>query len=40
MLLEAARVALDNGADAVGVYRSHAIEQLDLWSVLEKISTL
>ena len=39
-LLEAARVARANGADAVGVYRSHAVEQLDLWSTVEQIGKL
>ena len=39
-LLEAARVARANGADAVGVYRSHAVEQLDLWSTVEQIRKL
>lgn len=39
-LLEAAKVALDNGADAVGVYRSHAVEQLNLWKTIENISKL
>ena len=39
-LLEAARVARSNGADAVGVYRSHAVEQLDLWSTVEQIGKL
>lgn len=39
-LLEAARVARVNGADAVGVYRSHAVEQLDLWSTVDQIRRL
>ena len=39
-LLEAAKVALDNGADAVGVYRSHAVEQLDMWDTIKNISRL
>ena len=36
-LLEAAIRARGNGADAVGLYRSHAVEQLNLWSVVEQI---
>ena len=40
MLLEGARVALDNGADHVGVYRSHAVEQLGLWHILSEIGRL
>ena len=31
---------LSSGADAVGVYRSHAVEQLDFWCVLEEMSKL
>lgn len=37
ILVEAARVARDNGADAVGLYRSHAVEQLNLWSAVDKM---
>ncbi len=36
-LLEAAMRARGNGADAVGLYRSHAVEQLNLWPVVEQI---
>ena len=39
-MLEGARAALSSGADAVGVYRSHAVEQLDFWCVLEEIAKL
>ena len=39
-MLEGARVALASGADAVGVYRSHAVEQLDFWHVLEELAKL
>ncbi|MDP7619127.1 MAG: family 10 glycosylhydrolase [Dehalococcoidia bacterium] len=39
-LLEAARVAKASGADAVGVYRSHSIEQLGFWPVLEQMAKL
>ena len=37
ILLEAAKRARGNGADAVGLYRSHAVEQLNLWPVVEQI---
>lgn len=37
ILLEAAMRARGNGADAVGLYRSHAVEQLNLWPVVEQI---
>ena len=40
LMLEAGRVAKDNGADAVGIYRTHAVEQLDFWHVLEALSQL
>ena len=40
LLVEGARVALANGADAVGVYRSHAVDQLDLWPALERMAKL
>jgi uncharacterized lipoprotein YddW (UPF0748 family) len=40
LLLEAARRAKWNGADHVGVYRSHAVEQLDMWHVLDEIGNL
>ena len=40
LLLEAARIAKDNGADHVGVYRSHAVEQLGFWDVLANIGRL
>ena len=39
-LLEAAKIARANGADSVGVYRSHAVEQLNLWSTVEQIRKL
>lgn len=38
LMLEAGRVAMDNGADAIGIYRTHAVEQLDFWYVLEAFS--
>ena len=40
LLVEGARVALANGADAVGVYRTHGVDQLDLWSALERMANL
>lgn len=40
LMLEGARIARANGADAVGVYRSHAVDQLDLWSTLEQMAKL
>lgn len=40
LLLEAARCARANGAAIVGVYRNHAVEQLNFWPVLETIGKL
>jgi hypothetical protein len=40
LLLEAARRARASGADAVGVYRSDAVDQLGLWPVVEQIGKL
>ncbi len=40
LLVEAARRARANGADEVGIYRSHAVDQLDLWPVVEQIAKL
>ena len=40
LMIEAGRIARNNGADALGIYRSHAVEQLDFWHVLEKFSGL
>lgn len=39
-LLEGARRALAAGADAAGVYRHHAVDQLDLWDTLAMIGRL
>ena len=39
-MLRAAELAVGCGADGVGIYRSHAVEQLDLWPVLEKMGKL
>lgn len=40
LLLEAAHRAKDNGADALGVYRAHSVEQLGLWPVVEQLALL
>jgi len=40
LLTEGARRALSAGADAVGVYRHHAVDQLDLWGTLAMIGRL
>ena len=40
LLMEGARRALAAGADAVGVYRHHAVDQLDLWGTLAAIGRL
>ena len=40
LMLEAGRIAKDNGADAVGIYRTHGVEQLDFWHVLEKFGRM
>ena len=39
-LVEAARLALGAGASTVGVYGSDAVEQLDLWDAMERMSRL
>ena len=39
-LMNAARTCLDYGANAVGIYRHHAVDQLDLWSTLAAIGRL
>ena len=39
-MVEATRRARASGADAVGIYRSHAVDQLDLWPVIEQIAQL
>ncbi len=38
LMVEAGRVAKDNGADSVGIYRTHGVEQLNFWHVLEQFS--
>ena len=40
LMLEAARRSKANGADAVGIYRSHAVEQLDFWPLVEQIASM
>ena len=40
LMLRAAEVAVGCGADGIGIYRSHAVEQLDFWPVLEKMNKL
>ena len=40
LMLEAARVALANGADSVGMYRGHAVDQLNFWPLIEEIRSL
>jgi len=40
LLLEAARRAKANGADRLGVYRSHAVEQLGFWPVVQRVSRI
>ena len=40
LLMEAARRAYGSGADAAGIYRSHAVEQLGFWPLVEKIAAL
>jgi hypothetical protein len=40
LMLAASRTVTDNGADGVGTHRSHAVEQLSLWPVLEKTGKL
>ena len=40
VMLEMARQARGSGADTVGIYRAHAVDQLKLWPVVEKIASL
>ena len=39
-MLTAGRIAVDNGASGVGVYRSHSVNQLDFWPVLKRLGKL
>ena len=40
LIVSAGRIAVDNGASGVGIYRSHAVEQLDFWPVLEELGKI
>ena len=40
LMLEAARAALANGAESVGMYRGHAVDQLNFWPLIEEIRSL
>ena len=40
ILIEAGKIAMENGASGLGIYRSHAIEQLNLWDTLSKLGDL
>jgi uncharacterized lipoprotein YddW (UPF0748 family) len=40
LMLEGARVARTSGADAVGIYRSHGVDQLGFWDTLEKMGNI
>ena len=40
LMLEAARQAMGNGADSVGMYRGHAVDQLNFWPLVEEISKM
>jgi hypothetical protein len=40
LLMDGSRRALTAGADGVGVYRHHAVDQLDLWGTLAAIGRL
>ena len=37
LMLSAGRVAMGNGASGIGVYRSHSVEQLNFWPVLDEL---
>ena len=39
-MITGARTAIDNGADGIGIYRSHGVAQLNYWPVLEEMSKL
>ena len=39
-MVTAGKVAVDNGASGVGIYRSHAVEQLNFWPVLERLQRI
>ncbi len=40
LMLETARQAKGNGADSVGMYRGHAVDQLNFWPLVEEISEM
>ena len=40
LMLEAVQRAKDNGADSVGMYRGHAVDQLNFWPLVEEISKM
>lgn len=40
LMLEAARTARANGAESVGMYRGHAVDQLGFWPLIEEIRSL
>ena len=39
-MMEAARIARGTGMDGLGIYRSHAVEQLEFWPLLEQMTRL
>ena len=39
-MLTAGKIAVDNGASGIGIYRSHAVQQLNFWPVLEALSKI
>ena len=39
-MMEAARIARGAGMDGLGIYRSHAVEQLEFWPLLEQMTQL
>ncbi|MDE2926847.1 MAG: family 10 glycosylhydrolase [Acidobacteriota bacterium] len=40
LMMGAARTALANGAESVGMYRGHAVDQLNFWPLIEEIRSL
>ena len=39
-MLAAGRIAVENGASGVGIYRSHSVQQLNFWAVLRALSRI
>ena len=39
-MMEAARIARGTGMDGLGIYRSHAVEQLEFWPLLDRMTRL